>query len=404
MKYFLTIFITVALTLPAITLADEITFKLINQRLMLMKSVAAYKWINNIAIEDKVRERIVIQRAKQSSLKLGLAPASVGQFVSTQIEVAKQIQRYWFEEWAKGSGPTESSDLMTQVRPQLLTLSQQIISSLKSPEETLDITLFFTAVSVVGLSEATKGNLYRSLEAIKRYDNRLQQILETGILRIGTTGDYAPFSFWADNQSTPRGSDIKRAESLAENLGVEPIFVKTSWPTLTQDLIAGNFDIIMSGVSVTQARKEFGHFSIPYHLGGKTAIARCKDQDKFNSLDAINKSSVRVIVNPGGTNENFVNGYLSLATKVIHMDNRNIFAQLVKGRADVMITDRIEVDLQTSIHSKLCSTTKENFTYQEKAYWMPKDEDLKQRIDSWLSTEILLESGGTHPSTSNGET
>ena len=285
-----------------------------------MKSVAAYKWINNIAIEDKVRERIVIQRAKQSSLKLGLAPASVGQFVSTQIEVAKQIQRYWFEEWAKGSGPTESSDLMTQVRPQLLTLSQQIISSLKSPEETLDITLFSTAVSVVGLSEATKGNLYRSLEAIKRYDNRLQQILETGILRIGTTGDYAPFSFWADNQSTPRGSDIKRAESLAENLGVEPIFVKTSWPTLTQDLIAGNFDIIMSGVSVTQARKEFGHFSIPYHLGGKTAIARCKDQDKFNSLDAINKSSVRVIVNPGGTNENFVNGYLNLATKVIHMD------------------------------------------------------------------------------------
>jgi len=103
----------------------------------------------------------------------------------------------------------------------------------------------------------------------------------------------------------------------------------------------------------------------------------------------IDQPSVRVIVNPGGTNEKFVDENIKLATKVLHMDNRSIFSQLVRGRADVMITDRIEVDLQSSLHSKLCSTTTENFTYQEKAYWMPKELDLKQRVDSWLSGIVV---------------
>lgn len=375
------------LSLPTTAFADTELFKLIDQRLELMQSVAAHKWLKQIAIEDKDREKIVIERARQSALKLGLTPDSTETFFAAQIAAAKEIQNYWFNQWADGNAPTEAADLSSQIRPQLLTLGEQIIASLHTGQSQDNSALFNSEVSVEGLNQKTRDRLYLALQNIRRYPSRLQQILDTGMLRIGTTGDYAPFSFWADNQAKPRGSDIDRAENLALSLGVKPVFIKTSWPTLSQDLQAGNFDIAMSGVSLTQARQALGFFSTPYHVGGKTAIARCKDRDKFNSLEAIDQPSVRVIVNPGGTNEKFVDSKLKLAKKILHMDNRSIFAQLAKGRADVMITDRIEVELQTSLHSKLCSTTDENFTYQEKAYWMPKDQPLKQRVDHWLSKQ-----------------
>lgn len=388
MKFFAPIFVALLLNLPTAAFADEELFKLINQRLELMQSVAAHKWVHKIAIEDKAREKIVIQRARQSALKLGLVPDSAEAFFVAQIEAAKDIQNYWFNQWNDDNAPADAPDLSSEIRPKLLALGEQITVSLHSQQELAEAEIFNSEVSVQGLSPQSKDKLYQALKNIKRYNNRLQQILDTGILRIGTTGDYAPFSFWADNQNKPRGTDIDRGESLAQSLGVKPVFIKTSWPTLTQDLLAGNFDIAMSGVSLTKARAAFGFFSSPYHVGGKTAIARCKDADKFKSLDAIDQPSVRVIVNPGGTNEKFVDKNIKLATKVLHMDNRSIFSQLVRGRADVMITDRIEVDLQSSLHSKLCSTTSENFTYQEKAYWMPKELDLKQRVDSWLSETI----------------
>lgn len=389
MKFFFGIFVALTLNLPAAAFAETELFMLINQRLELMQSVAAHKWINQIAIEDKARETLVIQRARQSALKLGLIPDSAEAFFVAQIEAAKDIQNYWFNQWNDDNAPADALDLSSEIRPQLLALGEQITASLHSQQELAEAEIFNSEVSVEGLSQQSKDKLYQALKNIQRYNNRLQQILDTGILRIGTTGDYAPFSFWADNQNSPRGTDIDRAESLAQSLGVKPVFIKTSWPTLTEDLLAGNFDIAMSGVSLTKARAAFGFFSAPYHVGGKTAIARCKDAEKFKSLDAIDQPSVRVIVNPGGTNEKFVDENIKLATKVLHMDNRSIFSQLVRGRADVMITDRIEVDLQSSLHSKLCSTTTENFTYQEKAYWMPKELDLKQRVDSWLSGIVV---------------
>ncbi len=38
---------------------------------------------------------------------------------------------------------------------------------------------------------------------------------------------------------------------------------------------------------------------------GKAAIARCADRDRFASLPEIDRPGVKVLVNPGGTNERF---------------------------------------------------------------------------------------------------
>ena len=117
-------------------------------------------------------------------------------------------------------------------------------------------------------------------------------------------------------------------------------------------------------------------------------IARCEDRRRFGSLEGIDQPGVRVIVNPGGTNERFVDERLAQAEKVLHPDNRTIFQALLEGKADLMITDSIEVVLQARRNPGLCGTMGTTLTYQEKAYFMPADPKLARFVDTWLSLRL----------------
>ena len=79
--------------------------------------------------------------------------------------------------------------------------------------------------------------------------------------------------------------------------------VQTTWGTLLPDFVAGKYDMVMGGVSVLPARAEEGDYSTVVNTDGKRPIARCADKERFTSLDAIDKPDVRVIFNPGASNE-----------------------------------------------------------------------------------------------------
>ena len=97
---------------------------------------------------------------------------------------------------------------------------------------------------------------------------------------------------------------------------------------------------------------------------------------------------MRVVVNPGGTNEQYVRANLHRARIIVHADNRTIFDELRAGRADVMITDDVEVDLQTHRHPDLCRTDPGTLTHSQKAILMPREPDLVQAVNGWLGPEI----------------
>ncbi|HUD52094.1 transporter substrate-binding domain-containing protein, partial [Parvibaculum sp.] len=162
---------------------------------------------------------------------------------------------------------------------------------------------------------------------------RFDAVRASGALRIGLTGDYRPFSA-ADGAGSFSGLDVDLGRSLAAALGVKPVFVRTSWPTLSADLKAGKFDIAMGGVSVTPARAAIGLFSAPVLMDGKTPITRCDLVDRFQTLADIDRPGVRLVVNPGGTNEKFARAHIHAATVILHPDNTTIFQEIVDGRAD----------------------------------------------------------------------
>lgn len=223
--------------------------------------------------------------------------------------------------------------------------------------------------------------------------SQLDAILATRVLKVGTTGDYRPFSTLDKATGEYSGLDIDLARSLATALGVKVEFVPTTWAGLSRDLAGSAFDIAMGGVSVTLERQKTGFFSSPYLREGKAAIARCADQAKYQTLADIDRPKVRVFTNPGGTNERFDRAHLHAADIIVYPDNLTIFDRLAEGDADVMITDASETRFQQKLHPTVLCAVHPNqpFDFGEKAFWMAPDPELKAFVDQWLH---LTKEGG----------
>ena len=122
---------------------------------------------------------------------------------------------------------------------------------------------------------------------------------------------------------------------------------------------------------------------------GKRPVARCGDKDKYTSVAAIDQPDVRVVVNPGGSNEAFAKANLSHATVTVFPDNKTIANEIVAGRQDVMVTDGVEVDHDALVHPELCAVAvAEPFTHFQNAFLLQKDPALKAAADAFLDGEI----------------
>ncbi|MBK1842507.1 transporter substrate-binding domain-containing protein [Azospirillum sp. YIM B02556] len=219
--------------------------------------------------------------------------------------------------------------------------------------------------------------------------SRLDAVLSGGALRVGTTGDYKPFSYLNPQTQKFEGIDIDLAEAMGKALGVKVEFVKTSWGNLLPDLLADKYDIAVGGVSVTLERQKKALFSDALMRDGKTPITRCENKDRFQTVADIDKPGVRLIVNPGGTNEKFARANIHSAQIEVHPDNVTIFDQIVAGKADLMITDAVETRLQQKLHPELCAIHPDQpFDFSEKAFLLPRDIVLKLWVDQWLHQAV----------------
>lgn len=217
----------------------------------------------------------------------------------------------------------------------------------------------------------------------------LTEIRERGVLRVGTAGDYQPMSYLDPETGTYIGFDAELAEDLAAALGVTVEYVKTSWPTLMEDTLAGQFDLAVCGITITEARKEQALMSDGYLVNGKTILCRAEDAEKYRSLEAVNKPEVRVMENPGGLNEKFARENLPEATLIIHDVNQEIPGLVASGEADVMITEIMEAGFYVRKDPRLAAPLiHEPFTNGELGFLMQKgNEPLLKFVNAFLVQE-----------------
>ena len=220
--------------------------------------------------------------------------------------------------------------------------------------------------------------------ALAQTPSRLDDIIKSGKLRVCTPGDYKPFSLQRPDGGY-EGLDIDLVQSAAKALGVEVVMVKTAWPSLMKDFVE-KCDVAVGGISVTTDRQKTAFFTAAYMVNGKAPIAKCENVAKFQTIADIDKPGVTVIENPGGSNERFARANFKQAKIVIFPDNVSIFDEILKGNADVMISESVETIVQQKMRPGLCAINPDKpLQYGEMAWLLPRgDAAMKGWMDTWL--------------------
>ena len=76
----------------------------------------------------------------------------------------------------------------------------------------------------------------------------IEEIRKRGELKVGTTLDYKPMFYIDSETDSYAGYDVDLVKELADTLNINIEYVKTSWPTLMEDTLAGKFDLAICGI------------------------------------------------------------------------------------------------------------------------------------------------------------
>ena len=169
----------------------------------------------------------------------------------------------------------------------------------------------------------------------------LQEIIDGGVLKVGTTGDWNPMTMKDTANDTYTGYDIDVMAELAKDLGVEVEFVATDWKTLVNGVVAGKYHITGSA-SIAPARAKVAGYSNSYFTLATVPLTLKTNEGRFGDWDDLDKPDVIVAATLGTTQEKQVKQFFPNAEhKIVEAPARD-FQEVLAGRADAHITSNVE--------------------------------------------------------------
>ena len=189
-------------------------------------------------------------------------------------------------------------------------------------------------------------------------DSTLEAIRARGELRVGFEAGYMPFEMidrrsgvrqndiphgdvrrGSQQQANFMGFDIDMAREMANDLGVEFVPVETAWPNLITSLNANRFDIIISGMSITEERQKRLDFTESYMTIGQTVLLNKKHAATVQSYEDLNNSKYVVTSQAGTTGEEAIKKFLPQANYTSYNTADEGALAVLSGEIDAFIYD-----------------------------------------------------------------
>jgi polar amino acid transport system substrate-binding protein len=154
-------------------------------------------------------------------------------------------------------------------------------------------------------------------------------------VRIATEGAYAPWNFLND-AGEPAGYEIDLGNAICEQAGLTCEWVINDWDSIIPNLLAGNYDLIMAGMSITDERLETIDFTQNYFP---------PDPSKFVAaagagVDPATLSGARVGVQGGTIQAAYAEENLGDANTVVTFTTADqAMADLAAGNLDTILAD-----------------------------------------------------------------
>ncbi|MDE0852766.1 transporter substrate-binding domain-containing protein [Yoonia sp.] len=158
----------------------------------------------------------------------------------------------------------------------------------------------------------------------------IETIKQDGVIRIGLSV-FTPWSM-RDINGELIGFELDVGRALAEDMGVEVEFVPTAWDGIIPQLVSGNFDVIISGMSITPARNLTINFSNPYAYSGLTVLANTAMTEGF-TLDDYNSADVTFAARRGATPATVIAQLFPEATLLLFDEDGAATQEVLNGNA-----------------------------------------------------------------------
>jgi polar amino acid transport system substrate-binding protein len=195
-----------------------------------------------------------------------------------------------------------------------------------------------------------EGTLAPEKQLIHSSSNQLQTIRARGTLRVGVS-IFIPW-FMHDNKGEVIGYEADVARQLAEDMGVQLDFVQTSWPSIITDLLADEYDIIISGLSLTPQRALMINFSNPYSHSSSVLIANRKLAGSLKATTQFNNNKVTIGIVKGSTSEQLLKQKLPKATLQPFESESQAISALLDGKLYAMLASTPRTGYLLNQHEK----------------------------------------------------
>ena len=163
------------------------------------------------------------------------------------------------------------------------------------------------------------------------FDSVIEEVQDRGTLRVGL-GLFEPWSACnADGELV--GFEIDVATKVAEDMGVEIEFVRTNWNYIISELIAEEFDVIISGMAILPGRSLKVNFTSSYNPTGVYLVANTEQTTDLETLADFNTPSVTLATRRGASSVGFIENAFPDAMLVLYDTDNDVLQAVIRGDA-----------------------------------------------------------------------
>ncbi len=163
------------------------------------------------------------------------------------------------------------------------------------------------------------------------FDSVIEEVQDRGTLRVGL-GLFEPWSACnADGELI--GFEIDVATKVAEDIGVEIEFVRTNWTYIISELIAEEFDVIISGMAILPERSLRVNFTSSYNPTGVYLVANKESTADLETLADFNSPSVTLATRRGASSIGFLENVFPDAMLLLFDTDNAVLQAVVDGDA-----------------------------------------------------------------------
>ena len=214
------------------------------------------------------------------------------------------------------------------------------------------------AIMVMGLvgcssSKGSSSSASSDASSSAAKTEKLQQIKDAGVLKVGTSAEYSPYEFHkvVDGEDKIVGFDDFLVQEIAKDMGVKVEYEDMDFDGLLGALQADKVDIVLAGMTPDEKRKKSVDFSDIYYTNSNVCIVAKGKEDTIKKSEDL--KDLKVGVQKGSTQADYVTNTLGITDATQLKRIPDLMLELQNGKIDVIVTGKAVAEINVKKYDNI---------------------------------------------------